>query len=164
MSNQSCIITRQVQAGHQIDMPGVPYCSTVQSLTAVIANEVPIKVDSLGASGGHIAGGRLRALTMTGRERSDRLPGVPTMMELGLDQREWVAWYAFMAPKGTPEDIVQKLNGVVNQTLQEDAIATRIEDLGASPRITTPTVMLSFIRQEREVFGTIARAGKIKEE
>jgi tripartite-type tricarboxylate transporter receptor subunit TctC len=86
------------------------------------------------------------------------------MMELGLDVREWVAWYAFMAPKGTPDDIIQKLNGVINQVLREDAIATRIRDLGAAPRFTTPAEMLSFIRQEREDFGAIARAGKIRVE
>ena len=145
-------------------MPGVPYRSTVQSLLGVISGEIPITVDSLGASAGHIAGGRLRALAMTGRERSDRLPGVPTMMELGLDQREWVAWYAFMAPKGTPDDIIQKLNGAINQALRDEAIATRIRDLGAAPRFTTPAEMLTFIRAEREEFGAIARAGKIKVE
>jgi tripartite-type tricarboxylate transporter receptor subunit TctC len=101
---------------------------------------------------------------MTGRERSDRLPGVPTMMELGLDQREWVAWYAFMAPKGTPDDIIQKLNGVINQALRDEAIAARIRDLGAAPRSTTPAEMLAFIRAEREEFGAIARAGKIRVE
>ena len=158
------LVAEDTKLRHKLDMPGVPYRSTVQSLTAVIANEVPITVDSLGASGGHIAGGRLRALAMTGRERSDRLPGVPTMMELGLDAREWVAWYAFMAPKGTPDDIIQKLNGVINQALRDEAIATRIRDLGAAPRITTPAEMLSFIRQEREDFGAIARAGKIRVE
>jgi tripartite-type tricarboxylate transporter receptor subunit TctC len=158
------LVAEEAKIRHQIDMPGVPYRSTVQSLTAVIANEVPITVDSLGASGGHIAGGRLRALAMTGRERSDRLPGVPTMMELGLDAREWVAWYAFMAPKGTPDDIIQKLNGAINQALRDEAIATRIRDLGAAPRFTTPAEMLTFIRAEREEFGAIARAGKIRVE
>jgi tripartite-type tricarboxylate transporter receptor subunit TctC len=86
------------------------------------------------------------------------------MMELGLDQREWVAWYAFMAPKGTPDDIIQKLNGVINQALRDEAIATRIRDLGAAPRFTTPAEMLAFIRAEREEFGAIARAGKIRVE
>ena len=158
------LVAEEAKLRHQIDMPGVPYRSTVQSLLGVISGEIPITVDSLGASAGHIAGGRLRALAMTGRERSDRLPGVPTMMELGLDQREWVAWYAFMAPKGTPDDIIQKLNGAINQALRDEAIATRIRDLGAAPRFTTPAEMLTFIRAEREEFGAIARAGKIKVE
>ena len=85
-------------------------------------------------------------------------------MELGLDRREWVAWYAFMAPKGTPDEIVQRLNGAINQALGEEAIATRIRELGASPRITTPAETLAFITAERADFGAIAKAGKIRVE
>jgi len=86
------------------------------------------------------------------------------MLELGLDPREWVAYYAFMAPKGTPEEILQRLNSVINQALGEEAIATRIRDLGASPRITTPAETLGFIRSERTDFGGIAKAGNIRVE
>jgi tripartite-type tricarboxylate transporter receptor subunit TctC len=158
------LVAEDIKIRHKLDMPAVPYRSTPQSLLAVINGEVPITVDSLGASAGHIVGGKLRALAITSRERSPRLPDVPTMMELGLDQREWVAWYAFMAPKGTPDEIVQKLNGAINQALQEEAIATRIRELGASPRITTPAETLAFITAERADFGAIAKAGKIRVE
>ena len=158
------LVAEDTKIRHRLDMPAVPYRSTPQSLLAVINGEVPITVDSLGASAGHIAGGKLRALAITSRERSPRLPDVPTMMELGLDAREWVAWYAFMAPKGTPEEIVQRLNGAINQALQEEAIAARIRDLGASPRITTPAETLAFITRERADFGAIAKAGNIRVE
>ena len=158
------LVAEDTKIRHRLDMPAVPYRSTPQSLMAVITGEVPITVDSLGASAGYIAGGQLRALAVTSRQRSERLPDVPTMLELGLDSREWVAWYAFMAPKGTPEEIVQRLNAAINQALGEEAIATRIRDLGASPRITTPAETLAFIRSERTDFGGIARAGKIRVE
>ena len=158
------LVAEDFKIRHKLDMPAVPYRSTPQSLMAVIGGEVPITVDSLGASAGHIAGGKLRALAVTSRERSDRLPDVPTMLELGLDRREWVAWYAFMAPKGTPDEIVQRLNGAINQALREEAIAARIRELGASPRITTPAETLSFITAERSDFGAIEKAGKIRVE
>jgi len=83
---------------------------------------------------------------------------------LGLDPREWVACYAFMAPKGTPDYIIQKLDSAINQALGEEAFATRIRDLGASPRITTPAETLAFIKAERADFGAIAKAGKIRVE
>jgi tripartite-type tricarboxylate transporter receptor subunit TctC len=92
------------------------------------------------------------------------LPDVPTVLEAGLDEREWVAWYAFMAPKGTPADAIQRLNGVINQALQEAPIIARFRDLGASPRISTPTETLEFIRAEKAEFGAIARIGKIRVE
>ncbi len=145
-------------------MPAVPYRSTPQSLMAVLSNEVPITVDSLGASSAHITGGKLRAPAVTSAKRSERLPDVPTMLELGLDLREWVAWYSFMAPKGTPDEIIQKLNAAINQALGEEAIATRIRELGASPRITTPAETLTFIKAERADFGALAKAGKISVE
>ena len=158
------LVAEDFKIRHKLDMPAVPYRSTPQSHMAVISNEVPITVDSLGASAGHIAGGKLRALAVTSAKRSERLPDVPTMLELGLDKREWVAWYAFMAPKGTPDEIIQKLNAAINQALGEDAIATRIRELGASPRITTPAETLAFIKAERADFGAIAKAGKISVE
>lgn len=158
------LVAEDFKIRHKLDMPAVPYRSTPQSLMAVISNEVPITVDSLGASAGHIAGGKLRALAVTSAKRSERLPDVPTMLELGLDKREWVAWYAFMAPKGTPDEIIQKLNAAINQALGEEAIAARIRELGASPRITTPAETLAFIKAERADFGAIAKAGKISVE
>jgi tripartite-type tricarboxylate transporter receptor subunit TctC len=85
-------------------------------------------------------------------------------MEAGLDVREWVAWYAFMAPKATPEPIIQRLNAAVNQALGEAPIAARIRELGASPRITTPAETLAFIRAERAEYGAIARSGAIRVE
>jgi tripartite-type tricarboxylate transporter receptor subunit TctC len=158
------LVVEDTKIRHKLDLPAVPYRSTVQSLAAVISGEVPVTLDSLGASSAHIAGGRLRALAVTSRERSERIPDVPTMVELGLDPREWVAWYAFMAPKETPAEIVQKLNGAINQALREEAIATKIRDLGAAPRNTTPAETLAFITAERADFGAIAKAGKIRVE
>ncbi len=149
---------------HALDMPAVPYRTTPQAQVAVVAGEVPIMLDSLGAGYGHIAGGRFRALAVTSRARSERLPEVPSMVELGLDPREFVAWYAFMAPKATPPEIVQHLNQVINQVLAEEQTITRLRDLGAAPRRTTPAESLAFMRTEQAGFATIARAGNIQVE
>ncbi len=147
---------------HQLDIPAVPYRSTPQAQMDVVAGQVPIMVDSLGAGYGHITGGRFRALAVTSRTRSERLPDVPSTMELGLDQREYVAWYAFMAPKATPPEVIQRVNEVVNQVLREEPIIARIRELGAAPRITTPAETLAFLRAEQTEFGAIARAGNIQ--
>jgi tripartite-type tricarboxylate transporter receptor subunit TctC len=158
------LVAEYFKRRHNLDLPAVPYRSTPQSLLAVIAGEVPVTVDSLGASAGHIAGGRLRPLAITSAQRSDRIPEVPTVMEAGLDVREWVAWYAFMAPKATPEAVIRRINAAVNQALAEPAIVARIRELGATPRITTPEETLAFIRSERGEYGAIARSGAIRVE
>jgi tripartite-type tricarboxylate transporter receptor subunit TctC len=158
------LVVEDFKRRHGLDLPAVPYRGTPQAQTDVVAGQVPIMLDSLGAGYGHVAGGRFRALAVTSRERSDRLPDAPTMLELGLDAREYVAWYAFMAPKGTPAEVIQRFNQVANQVLGEAATADRLRELGAAPRHTTPEETLAFLRAERADFGAIARAGKIEVE
>jgi len=158
------LVAEDFKFRHKLDLQAIPYRSTPQTLMGVIAGEIPMTVDSLGASAGHIASGRLRALAITGPTRSDRLPGVPTMLELGLDPRPFVAWYAFMAPKATPPEAIQRLNAAINHALDEEVIVGRIQGLGASPWRTSPAETLAFIRAERADLGAIARAGNIRVE
>jgi tripartite-type tricarboxylate transporter receptor subunit TctC len=156
------LVIEDFKIRHRLDLPAVPYRGTPQAQMDVISGQVPIMLDSVGAGYGHIAGGRVRALAVTSRARSERLPEVPTMLELGLDQREFVAWYAFVAPKTTPPEVIARLNQVINQVLAEPATVARFRDLGAAPRLSTPDETLSFMRAERADFGAIARAGKIE--
>jgi tripartite-type tricarboxylate transporter receptor subunit TctC len=158
------LVVEDFKRRHGLDLPAVPYRGTPQAQMDVVAGQVPIMLDSLGAGYGHIASGRVRALAVTARERSERLPGIPTMLELGLDGREWVAWYAFMAPKATPPDTIQALNEAVNRVLAEAATVDRLRDLGAAPRHASPAETLAFLRTEQSAFGAIARAGKIEVE
>ncbi|MBL6455604.1 tripartite tricarboxylate transporter substrate binding protein [Belnapia sp. T6] len=158
------LVVEDFKRRHRLDLPAVPYRGTPQAQTDVIAGQVPVMLDSLGAGYGHIAGGRVRALAVTARERSPRLPDVPTMLELGLDAREYVAWYAFMAPKGTPPEVIGRFNLLVNQVLEEPALVARLRELGASPRGGTPAEALAFLRSEQRDYGAIAREGKIEVE
>lgn len=158
------LVIEDFKIRHGLDMPAVPYRGTPQAQMDVVSGQVPIMLDSLGAGYGHIAGGRFRPLAVTSRERSPRLPDVPSMVELRLDAREYVAWYAFMAPKETPSEIVARLNETVNQVLAEPATIARLRDLGASARQSTPAESLAFMREEQRTFAAIARAGNIQVE
>ena len=158
------LIVEDFKHRHRLDMPAVPYRGTPQAQTDVVSGQVPVMVDSLGAGYGHIAGGRFRALAVTSRARSPRLPDVPSVMELGLDPREFVAWYAFMAPKETPAELVTRLNAVVNQVLDEPATIGRLRDLGAAPRRSSAAESLAFMREEQRGFAAIARAANIQVE
>lgn len=158
------LVVEDFKRRHGLDMPAVPYRGTPQAQTDVIAGQVPVMLDSLGAGWGHIAGGRVRALAVTSRAASPRLPETPSMLELGLDRREYVAWYAFMAPKATPPEVIQRLNAVVNSILQEAPIVARLSELGAAPRASTPEESSAFMRAEQREFGAIARAGNIQVE
>ena len=108
------LIVEGFKLRHGLDIPAVPYRGTPPAQLDVVAGRVPVMVDSLGAGWGHISGGRLRALAVTSRERSPRAPEVPTAIELGLDATDYVAWYAYMAPKATPPEVVARLNAAIN--------------------------------------------------
>jgi tripartite-type tricarboxylate transporter receptor subunit TctC len=156
------LIVEGFKQRHNLDMPAVPYRGTAPAQLDVVAGRVPVMVDSLGAGWGHISGGRLRPLALTSRERSPRAPEVPTAIELGLDQTEYVAWYAYMAPKATPPEIIARLNAALNQVAMEDAYASRLREMGAGTQAMTPAAQLAFMQAERQKWGDIARAAKVE--
>lgn len=156
------LIVEAFKLRHGLDMPAVPYRGTASAQIDVIAGTVPLMVDSLGAGMGHIAAGRLRPLALTVAERSPRVPEVPTAIELGLEEREYLAWYAFMAPKGTPDGVVARLNAAINTAATEPAVAERIRGLGADTRAMTPAAQGAFMRAEREKWGAVVRAARVE--
>ena len=85
------LIVEAFKLRHGLDMPAVPYRGTAAAQTDVAAGIVPLMVDSLGAGMGHIAAGRLRPLALTTAERSPRVPEVPTAIEIGLEDRDYLA-------------------------------------------------------------------------
>ncbi len=156
------LIVEGFKLRHGLDIPAVPYRGTAPAQLDVVAGRVPVMVDSLGAGWGHISGGRLRPLAVTSRDRSPRAPEVPTAIELGLDATDYVAWYAYMAPKATPPEVVARLNAAINQVAMEPAYAGRLAELGAGTQAMTPAEQLAFMVAERTKWGEIARAAKVE--
>lgn len=156
------LIVEAFKQRHGLQITAVPYRGTPPAQMDVIAGQVPFMVDSLGAGIGHITGGRLRPLALTARERSPLLPELPTVIELGLEDRDYVAWYAFAAPKATPRPIVDRLNQAIVAVLAEAEVEARIRQLGAEPRGGTPEALHAFMVAERDKWGRIARAGGIQ--
>ncbi len=156
------LIAEGFKLRHKLDIPAVPYRGTPPAQLDVVAGRVPVMVDSLGAGWGHISAGRLRPLALTSRERSPRAPEIPTAIELGLDQTDYVAWYAYMAPKATPPGIIARLNAALNQVASEAAYGDRLREMGAATQAMTPEAQLEFMRAERTKWGDIARAAKVE--
>jgi tripartite-type tricarboxylate transporter receptor subunit TctC len=156
------LIVEGFKLRHGLDIPAVPYRGTPPAQLDVVAGRVPVMVDSLGAGWAHISGGRLRPLAVTSRERSPRAPEVPTAIELGLDATDYVAWYAYMAPKATPPDLVAKLNAAINRVALEEAYVARLAEMGAGTQAMTPPAQLDFMVAERKKWGDIARAARVE--
>jgi tripartite-type tricarboxylate transporter receptor subunit TctC len=115
----------------------VPYKGAGPALVDLIAGQVSVLFDNLPSSIGHIKGGRLRALGVTTAQRDPSLPDVPTVGDT-VPGYEASAWFGMGAPKGTPRDVIEKLNAEVNRALADPAMQKRLAELGGKPIPGTP--------------------------
>jgi tripartite-type tricarboxylate transporter receptor subunit TctC len=142
----------------------VPYKGGGPSLTGVIAGEVQMTFDTLATSLQLIKAGKLRALAIVGPKRAPDLPDVPAMPEIGYPAVTSGAWTALLAPKGTPPEIVARLNAAVNAALKTDAIKTALEKIGAQPRGGTPQDLAAHLARETAKWRPIVAALNLKAE
>jgi tripartite-type tricarboxylate transporter receptor subunit TctC len=109
----------------------VPYNSTAPVLTAILGGEVQYTCDPVLGPLPHVRAGTLKALAIATTKRSPLLPDVPTSAEQGMPQFDCAPFYALFAPKGTPQDIIDKLAATLDKGLDEEAVRKRFGDLGA---------------------------------
>jgi tripartite-type tricarboxylate transporter receptor subunit TctC len=114
------------------DMVHVPYKGAGPALIDLIGGQVQVIFDNLPSSAGHIKSGRLRALGVTSEQREPSLPGVPTVGET-VPGYEATAWFGIGMPKGTPRDIIDKINAEVNRALADPKMRERLAELGGKP-------------------------------
>ena len=119
------------------DMVHVPYKGAGPALVDLIGGQVHVLFDNLPSSIGHIRSGRLRALGVTSEGREPSLPGVPTVGET-VPGYEATAWFGVGMPKGTPREIINKVNAEVNRALADPKMRERLAELGGKPIAGTP--------------------------
>ena len=120
-----------------IKMAHVPYRGSSPALTDLMAGTVDVMFDNVPSSIGHIQGGKIRPLAVTTDARSKALPDVPTVAET-VPGYEASAWFGIGVPKGTPADVIDKLNKAVNEALKDPKMVERLADLGGAPMPGTP--------------------------
>jgi tripartite-type tricarboxylate transporter receptor subunit TctC len=130
-------------------MVHVPYRGTTPALQDIMGNTVDIFFDNLGSSMSLHVGKKLRILGVCGPERAPLLPDVPTVRESGVPDFISVTWFALMAPKGTPEAIVAKLNAAVTEILKDPDIQAQFAKLGVQPAPMSIPETAKFIEDER---------------
>jgi tripartite-type tricarboxylate transporter receptor subunit TctC len=129
-----------------IDIVHVPYRNSGEARGGVIGGQVQMMIDSVTTMAPNVAQGQVRALATTGKTRSAVLPDVPTAEDAGLPGYEATIWLGLMAPKGTPQPIVDKLNAAVNEAIQRPEIIKLWADQGAVPMSMTPDAFDKFLR------------------
>jgi len=144
-----------------IDVITVPYKSSPQALTDVVAGQINYAVSDMAAGQGMVSSGRVRALALSSAKRSALMPGLPTMSETpGLEGFEVIAWVGMFAPAKTPKDIVDKLNAVVRKALAKPELKEKIAGFAAEPAPGSPEDLGEFVKAQLASWGkSIKEAG-----
>jgi tripartite-type tricarboxylate transporter receptor subunit TctC len=131
-----------------IKLTHVPYRGAQPAYADVISGQVPVFFDNLASALGQIQGGNVRALAVTGTQRSPLLPDVPTVAESGVPDYQYYVWFGLWAPKKTPQPIIEKLNGEVEKALATPIVQQRIAADGGEPFIMPLTEITPFVKSE----------------
>lgn len=141
----------------------VHYKGTQPSLNALLRGEVSFLFDA-GVSAPMIRAGRLKALAVTSAMRAAILPERPTMAESGMPGFVVTSWYGFLAPAGTPPQVVATINREINDVLKDPEARGRIEKIGLEPTQSTSEEFDRFIREQIEKWGKVVTSSGLKVE
>jgi tripartite-type tricarboxylate transporter receptor subunit TctC len=135
------------QAG--IQMNHIPYKGSAQAVTDLLGGQVSAAMPGLAAMRGHIREGRARALAVTGAKRASAAPEIPTMMEQGMKDYELYVWMGMLAPKGTPNPIIDRLQREFTVALRAPAVRSFMEGAAIEAVGSTPAEFGKFFREEK---------------
>ena len=148
----------KVMAG--IDIVHVPYRGSAPALTDLLAGRVQALFDNIPGAVGQIRAGKVRALGVTAPQRVPALPDVPAMAET-VPGYEASVWYGISAPRGTPPDVVAKLNQGVNAVLANPQLKERMQELGGDPMPLTPDAFGKLVADETQKWAKVIRGANI---
>jgi len=144
-----------------INMVHVPYRGGAPMITDLIGGQVNVGFDVMVTALPQVRSGKLRALAVLGRERFDLLPDVATVAET-LPGYEGGTWGGIGAPRGTPPEIIERLNRVVNEGLAQPEIKARLADVGTVPLVLSPAEFKAYVAAEFEKWDKVVKVAGIK--
>jgi tripartite-type tricarboxylate transporter receptor subunit TctC len=145
-----------------IDIAAVPYRSSPQVVTDLIAGRVSLMFMDMAPAVGQVKSGQARAIATTNLERSVLFPEIPTMKEGGLAFVDISAWSGFFAPKGTPPEIVAKLADAVKQALSEPEVRERLAGIGFETQWVGPVDFGKHVSEDMELWATATKEAGIE--
>jgi len=139
-----------------VDMIHVPYRGGALALTDMIGGQVQVMFDNIPTAAEFVRSGKLRGLAVTGATRSEVLPELPTVAEF-VPGYEATSWYGLGAPKGTPTEIIDKLNREVAAILTDPKLKARFLELGATPLTGSPADFGKLVADETEKWAKVVK-------
>jgi len=155
LAAENFLYTAGIEATH------VPYKGEGPAIQELIGGQIQMLTPNLGASIGFIKQGRIRALAVTGRQRSPQLPDVPAAAET-LPGFENVGWFGLVAPRGTPKAVIAKVHRDVVRVLGMPDVKKRFEDLGMSPIGNTPAEFTKAMKEESAHWAKVIKERKLQ--
>jgi tripartite-type tricarboxylate transporter receptor subunit TctC len=135
----------------------IPYKGSNQAMQDVIAGQVPVSFVGLPNALPNVASGKIRALAVTTKKRHPDLPNVPTMEEAGVPGYEATIWLALLAPKGTPADVVQKINAAVTEVLSKPDARKLMNSAGVNVATSSPEELEKLLVSELDRWGKVVK-------
>ena len=149
-----------------VQITHVPYKGDGPAINDLLGGQIQLMFTAPNVAVPHAKSGRLRILAVTSRERLAALPEVPTMIEAGLKDFEYLGWIVAFAPAGTPRPVVDTLQAAWARARQQPAVRGKLEELGmqAPERLAAPDAVAPFLRDENTRMARLVKAAGIKPE
>ena len=144
------------------DIVHIPYKGGAQAMTDVIGGQAEMMWNVLPSALPQIKAGKVRALAVTGKTRSEALPDIPTMQEAGVPNYTAITWNGILAPAGTPRPIVARLNAAIVKALQSPDMKAKYAAIGNDVAYSTPEEFGAFIAEETSRWSNVIRTSGIK--
>ncbi|HEY4956854.1 MAG TPA: tripartite tricarboxylate transporter substrate binding protein [Caldimonas sp.] len=143
-----------------LDLQHIPYKGEALAYSDLMSGQIQMVVGNIGAALSLVTDGRLRALAVTGRERSKMMPDVPTVMESGIAY-ENSGWFGLLAPAGTPKEIVDQIQRATVQVLAQTEVKARLFTQGMTAVGNAPAEFGTAIEQESKSWAAIVKNRKL---
>lgn len=157
------LATEYLKMRTNISLVHIPYRGTAPAVTDLVAGQTQVLFTGVPAVIGQIRNGQLKAVAVSGKQRVEALPDVPTVNEaLGMNDFEADQWYGVVAPTGTPAEIISKLNEGINAALNSAELKRRLSAEGAVANPTTPSAFGRYIASEIERWKPVITSGRVK--
>ena len=148
----------------KLDMVSVPFKGNAPAATEVLAGRIDMLIDQPASSEAHVKAGKLKPLAVTSKERIPTAPNVPTMNESGFPGYEAIAWFGIAFPKGTPQDIVERMNREVAKAMADPEVNAKLTAAGLTPGSSTTAQFGTLIQAEIGRWRTVINEAKITTE
>lgn len=163
-STTARIVFELLKQQSQAPLFGIPYKGSATAVAETMGGQVPLMIDTVTALRPHVASGKLKPIAVTSAKPTELMPGVKPVAEQGLPGFEVIAWNALYAPKGTPKEVVDKLNAELNKILAQPETRQKLKDLGFDVGGGSAAQLADFGAAERAKWGPLIKSAGMKAE